>query len=104
MGGKVLVPTREFIVKLIACRLAADICNVPTILVARTNADAAKLITSDVDERDHAFIRAIATPNLALQKLTTREPDPDMLEVSITALQTVLETESEVAAPAPASA
>jgi uncharacterized protein YqhQ len=54
--------------------------------------------------RDTAFIRAIATPNLALQKLTTREPDPDMLEVSITALQTVLETESEVTAPAPASA
>ena len=57
MGGKVLVPTREFITKLIACRLAADICDVPTILLARTDADAAKLITSDVDERDRPFIR-----------------------------------------------
>ena len=54
--------------------------------------------------RDNAFIRAIAAPNLALQKLTTREPDPAMLEVSITALKCVLETESEVAAPATASA
>jgi isocitrate lyase len=56
LGGKVLVPTREFITKLIAARLAADVCGVPTILVARTDADAAKLITSDIDERDKAFI------------------------------------------------
>ncbi|MFO8113548.1 MAG: isocitrate lyase [Desulfosalsimonadaceae bacterium] len=56
MGGKVLVPTREFITKLIATRLAADICGVPTVLIARTDADAAKLLTSDIDERDHPFI------------------------------------------------
>ncbi len=56
MGGKVLVPTREFINKLVSARLAADICGVPTILVARTDADAAKLITSDIDERDRPFI------------------------------------------------
>ncbi|MDP6966997.1 MAG: isocitrate lyase [Candidatus Marinimicrobia bacterium] len=56
MGGKVLVPTSEFINKLIAARLAADICGVPTILIARTDADAARLITSNVDERDHPFI------------------------------------------------
>lgn len=56
MGGKVLVPTREFITKLIAARLAADICGVPTILIARTDADGAKLLTSDIDERDHPFI------------------------------------------------
>jgi isocitrate lyase len=56
LGGKVLVPTREFITKLVAARLAADVCGVPTILVARTDADAAKLITSDIDERDKAFI------------------------------------------------
>ena len=56
LGGKVLVPTQEFITKLIAARLAADVCSVPTILVARTDADAAKLITSDIDERDKAFI------------------------------------------------
>jgi isocitrate lyase len=52
MGGKVLVPTREFIEKLISARLAADVVGVPTILVARTDADAARLLTNDVDERD----------------------------------------------------
>jgi len=56
MGGKVLVPTSEFIIKLVAARLAADICGVPTMLVARTDADAAKLITSDIDAYDHPFI------------------------------------------------
>ena len=56
LGGKVLVPTREFITKLISARLSADICGVPTILIARTDADAARLLTSDIDERDHPFI------------------------------------------------
>ncbi len=56
MGGKVLVPTSQFIRTLIAARLAADIYDVPTLLVARTDADSAKLITSDVDERDRPFI------------------------------------------------
>jgi len=56
LGGKVLVPTREFITKLTAARLAADICGVPTILIARTDAEAARLITSDIDERDKPFI------------------------------------------------
>ena len=56
MGGKVLVPTQEFIVKLIAARLAADICGVPTLLIARTDADSAKLITSDIDPRDQPFL------------------------------------------------
>lgn len=56
MGGKVLVPTGEFITKLIAARLAADVCNVPTLLIARTDADAARLITSDHDENDRPFI------------------------------------------------
>jgi isocitrate lyase len=56
LGGKVLVPTSEFINKLIAARLAADICGVPTVLVARTDAEAATLLTSDIDERDRAFI------------------------------------------------
>ena len=56
LGGKVLVPTQEFITKLIAARLAADISNVPTVLIARTDADAAKLITSDIDERDKPFL------------------------------------------------
>jgi isocitrate lyase len=56
MGGKVLVPTQEAITKLIAARLAADVCNVPTILIARTDAEASNLITADVDERDWPFI------------------------------------------------
>ncbi len=56
MGGKVLVPTSEAVAKLTAARLAADVMGVPTILIARTDADAANLITSDVDERDREFI------------------------------------------------
>jgi isocitrate lyase len=56
MGGKVLVPTRDAIAKLIAARLAADVCNVPTVLVARTDAEGANLLTSDVDERDRPFV------------------------------------------------
>ncbi len=58
MGGKVLVPTQEFITKLIAARFAADICGVPTLLIARTDADAATLLTSDVDVRDREFIES----------------------------------------------
>jgi isocitrate lyase len=61
MGGKVLVPTREFVQKLRAARLAADVLDVPTLLVARTDAHSATLITSDVDERDHAFIERTRT-------------------------------------------
>jgi isocitrate lyase len=56
MGGKVLVPMQEFIQKLVAARLAADVMGVPTVLVARTDADSAQLITSDVDGRDVPFI------------------------------------------------
>jgi isocitrate lyase len=56
MGGKVLVPTIEAEQKLIAARLAADVLGVPTILVARTDANSSGLITSDIDERDHAFL------------------------------------------------
>jgi isocitrate lyase len=56
MGGKVLVPTQDAINKLIAARLAADVSNVPTVLVARTDAEAANLLTSDVDERDRPFL------------------------------------------------
>src|SRR5438094_686514 len=55
MGGKVLVPAFEFIQKLTAARLAADVADVPVVLVARTDADSAKLITSDFDERDKRF-------------------------------------------------
>ena len=56
LGGKVLVPTREAVAKLVAARLAADVLDVPTILIARTDADAATLITSDIDEYDRPFI------------------------------------------------
>ena len=56
MGGKVLVPTSQFIRTLIAARLAADVCDVPTLVVARTDADSAKLLLSDVDPRDREFI------------------------------------------------
>ena len=58
MGGKVLVPTQEAINKLTAARLAADVCNVPTVVIARTDAEGANLLTSDVDERDRPFIDA----------------------------------------------
>jgi len=57
LGGKVLVPTQEAIQKLVAARLAADTMNVPTVIIARTDADAANLITSDIDERDRPFIK-----------------------------------------------
>jgi isocitrate lyase len=56
LGGKVLVPTQEAINKLVAARLAADVCGVPTVLIARTDAEAANLITSDIDDRDMPFI------------------------------------------------
>jgi isocitrate lyase len=55
MGGKVLVPTREAIEKLVAARLAADVMGVPTLIVARTDAEAADLLTSDVDDNDRPF-------------------------------------------------
>src|SRR6266404_4217878 len=64
MGGKVLIPTAQFIRTLTAARLAADVMGVPTILVARTDAHSAKLLTSDVDERDRPFIES-----------TTRTPE-----------------------------
>src|SRR5881398_2506164 len=56
MGGKVLVPTREAVAKLVAARLAADVMGTPTILLARTDAEAADLVTSDVDENDIPFL------------------------------------------------
>ena len=56
LGGKVLIPTQAAIRNLDAARLAADVCGVPTILVARTDAESARLITSDVDERDRPFL------------------------------------------------
>ncbi|MEJ2493084.1 MAG: isocitrate lyase [Ignavibacteriaceae bacterium] len=56
MGGKVLVPTKEAVQKLISARLASDVLDVPTVLIARTDADSAGLLTSDIDEYDHRFL------------------------------------------------
>lgn len=56
MGGKVLVPTREAVAKLIAARLAADVCGVPTLVIARTDAEAADLVTSEIDDNDKPFL------------------------------------------------
>src|SRR5690606_20732392 len=56
LGGKVLIPTSQHVKTLNTARLAADICNVPTLVIARTDAEAATLITTDVDERDREFI------------------------------------------------
>ena len=62
LGGKVLIPTQAAIRNLDAARLAADVCGVPTLIVARTDAESAKLITSDVDARDQPFINGERTP------------------------------------------
>lgn len=62
LGGKVLLPTQNAIRNLVAARLAADVLDVPTLIVARTDADAADMVTSDIDERDHAFITGERTP------------------------------------------
>jgi isocitrate lyase len=62
MGGKVLVPTREAIEKLTAARLAADVMGVPTLILARTDAEAANLLTSDCDENDRPFLSGGRTP------------------------------------------
>ncbi|MCB1044936.1 MAG: isocitrate lyase [Acidobacteria bacterium] len=62
LGGKVLVPTGQFIKTLVSARLAADVMGTPTILIARTDAHSAKLLTSDVDERDRAFMTGERTP------------------------------------------
>ena len=62
MGGKVLVPTSQFVRTLVAARLASDVMGVPTLLVARTDADSAKLLTSDVDPRDRPFLTGQRTP------------------------------------------
>jgi isocitrate lyase len=62
LGGKVLVPTSEAIQKLVAARLAADVLGVPTLIMARTDADSAHLLTSDIDPRDREFLTGKRTP------------------------------------------
>lgn len=61
LGGKVLVPTSQFIRTLVAARLASDVEGVPTLIIARTDADAARLLTSDIDERDRPFLTGART-------------------------------------------
>jgi len=89
MGGKVLVPTFEYIHKLTAARLAADVAGVPIVLVARTDADSAKLLTSDFDERDkpfctgerteEGFFRIRAGVNLAIARALDYAPLADVI-------------------------
>ena len=89
MGGKVLVPAFEFIQKLIAVRLAADVAGVPLVVVARTDAEAARLLTSDFDERDRSFctgerteegfFRIRAGIDLAIARALAYAPYADML-------------------------
>ncbi len=62
LGGKVLIPTQQAVRHLLAARLAADVLDVPTILIARTDANAAKLVTSDIDPADRPFLRGERTP------------------------------------------
>ncbi|MBT7692785.1 MAG: isocitrate lyase, partial [Gemmatimonadales bacterium] len=62
LGGKVLVPTSQFLRTLTAARLAADVLDVPTVLIARTDANSANLLTSDIDERDRPFLTGERTP------------------------------------------
>jgi isocitrate lyase len=89
MGGKVLVPTSQAIRNLIAGRLAADVCNVPTILIARTDAGGAALLTSDIDESDREFVtgertvegfyRVRAGIDQAIDRAISYAPYADML-------------------------
>jgi isocitrate lyase len=62
MGGKVLLPTQQAVRNLVSARLAADVLDVPTLVIARTDANAATLITSDIDERDQAFLTGARSP------------------------------------------
>jgi isocitrate lyase len=61
LGGKVLIPASHFIKTLVAARLATDVLNVPTVIIARTDADSAKLLTSDIDEIDKPYVKGIRT-------------------------------------------
>jgi isocitrate lyase len=89
LGGKVLVPTGQFVRTLAAARLAADVLDVPTVLIARTDADSATLLTSDVDERDRPFITGDRTaegyfrvrggPEAALARAKAYAPFADLL-------------------------
>ena len=74
LGGKVVIPVQEAINKLVAARLAADVEGVPSIVVARTDAESGKLLSSNVDERDHPFIKEGAERTAEGFKLTGTVP------------------------------
>src|SRR6202522_4584618 len=74
LGGKVLIPTQQHIRTLTSARLAADVCDVPTVVIARTDAEAATLITSDVDERDQPFITGERTREVFYRTKNGIEP------------------------------
>ena len=75
LGGKVLVPTSHFIRTLVAARLAADVLDVPTVLIARTDADSANLLTSDMDERDQPFLTGERTAEGFHARVVQHETD-----------------------------
>merc|ERR1719217_676002 len=78
MGGKVLVSTAEHKQRLVACRLQADICNSPLVLVARTDAEAATMIDSNIDPADHGFIKGATVPGVeSLTEATLKGTDKD---------------------------
>ena len=89
MGGKVCTPTGQFIRTLTAARLAADVCDIPTIVVARTDSKDAKLLTSDIDERDREFLTGERTPegfyvvnnglDVAIKRAQAYAPYADMI-------------------------
>jgi isocitrate lyase len=89
LGGKVLLPTGQFVRTLVAARLAADVLDVPTVLVARTDANSARLMTSDVDERDAPFLTGSRTPegffnitgglDMAIARALAYAPHADLL-------------------------
>ncbi len=79
MGGKVLVPTQEAVQKLAAARLASDIMGVPTVLFARTDAEAANLITSDVDDNDEGYYRVINGIQQAVSRALAYAPHADLI-------------------------
>jgi isocitrate lyase len=79
MGGKVLVPTGQFVRTLTAARLAADVLDVPTVLVARTDANSAQLLTSDVDPRDQRFFKIEGGLEIAIARGRSYAPYADLL-------------------------
>jgi isocitrate lyase len=75
MGGEVLIPVAQHVRSLVAARLTADVCDVPTLVITRTNSLGANLLTSDIDERDHPFLTGDRTPE-GFHRITPGEGTP----------------------------